>query len=452
MPPNFLGRLHTPSFTLYSPSHFALMFVQLHALTPYPATLLNRDEAGFAKRLPFGGVTRTRVSSQCLKYHWRNFDGKDAIQKIEAPETCRSQETFRREITKPLVENENYPAPLARAATVSLKEKVVSGGTANKSDVKSAITAETSREIHEALHTDQVTVLGAPEMRYLRSIAADLISDAKDKLHSFWEADGVPEDVDVGDAADAIRNSISSRELKKNLKAVKRDELGLGLNAAMFGRMATSDILARGDAAVHVAHAFTTHASEVEDDYFTAVDELRRDEPEETGELGAAHINSQELTSGLFYSYVVVDVPLLVSNITGAEREDWTEADRSLAAEVTRRLALVMSTVSPGAKLGSTAPYSRAQFLFAETGTSQPRTLANAFQAAVDTKGDVLINSYDALSDYLEDLNGMYGVQTERRLAAMRPTDRLLDAFHVKDTSSVPELAEWTADQIEGGA
>ena len=34
-------------------------FVQIHFLTSYPAALLNRDDAGLAKRLPFGGVTRT---------------------------------------------------------------------------------------------------------------------------------------------------------------------------------------------------------------------------------------------------------------------------------------------------------------------------------------------------------------------------------------------------------
>ena len=38
-------------------------FVQIHYLTSYPAALLNRDDAGLAKRIPFGGVTRTRVSS-----------------------------------------------------------------------------------------------------------------------------------------------------------------------------------------------------------------------------------------------------------------------------------------------------------------------------------------------------------------------------------------------------
>lgn len=201
------------------------MFVQLHTLTPYPATLLNRDEAGFAKRLPFGGATRTRVSSQCLKYHWRNFAGEHAIQAIDAPESFRSQETFRRKITKPLIE-EGYPAPLARAATVSLKEQVVSGKTASKSDVKSAIKAKTEEEIHKAVHTDQVTVLGAPEMNYLRSLAADMISGVREDFPVFWEADDVLNDDTVGEAADAIRNSISSGDLKKNLKAIKRDELG----------------------------------------------------------------------------------------------------------------------------------------------------------------------------------------------------------------------------------
>ena len=45
-------------------------FLQIHTLTSYPASLLNRDDAGFAKRMPFGDATRTRISSQCLKRHW----------------------------------------------------------------------------------------------------------------------------------------------------------------------------------------------------------------------------------------------------------------------------------------------------------------------------------------------------------------------------------------------
>ena len=46
-------------------------FIQIHTLHTYPAALLNRDDAGLAKRLPLGGTVRTRISSQCLKRHWR---------------------------------------------------------------------------------------------------------------------------------------------------------------------------------------------------------------------------------------------------------------------------------------------------------------------------------------------------------------------------------------------
>ncbi|HMQ22634.1 MAG TPA: type I-E CRISPR-associated protein Cas7/Cse4/CasC, partial [Planctomycetota bacterium] len=59
-------------------------FVQIHTLTSYAATLLNRDDVGFAKRMPFGGVTRTRVSSQCLKRHWRHATGEHALSSIRS--------------------------------------------------------------------------------------------------------------------------------------------------------------------------------------------------------------------------------------------------------------------------------------------------------------------------------------------------------------------------------
>ena len=422
------------------------MFLQFHTLTSYPGTLLNRDDAGFAKRLPFGGSTRTRVSSQCLKYHWRNFEGEHALYKMEVPHSLRSRETFRRRIANPLLED-GHPAPLVRAATVALKELIVTGSQANKTPVKDAITAETDEEISDALDTNQVTIFGAPEMDYLRSLAEEVIQSVRDDFSVFWEGDGIPDSDTVGDVADAIRKSdlIAGRDVKKNLKGL---DLASGLDAALFGRMATSDILARGDAAIHVAHAFTTHAEESESDYFSAVDELRRDQPEESGEMGAGHINSQELTSGLFYNYVVIDVPLLVSNLEGVELEDWEEADTTLAANVIRRFVHLMATVSPGAKLGSTAPYSYAQALFAEAGTSQPRTLANAFQTPAPSD-DVLRQSYTKISEYVDDIDQMYGVQTDRRLAAMGPTETLVEGLKVDDTDQVSDVAEWAANKIQ---
>ena len=417
------------------------MFIQLHTLTSYPATLLNRDDAGFAKALPFGGKTRTRVSSQCLKYHWRTYDGEHAIRKA-ADMSIRSRRTFQKRVAQPLID-EGHPAPLVRAVTFALKERLLSDKKAGKRDTKGFIAPDDPQESLEDLNTNQIVVLGEPEVRYLRELAAEKIEAAKDDVPVFWnveeEADLDLDKDTVSDAADAMRD-ISKRDLKKNLKALN---LASGLDAALFGRMATSDVLARGDAAVHVAHAFTTHAQESESDYFTAVDELVTG----TGELGSALIQTQDLTSGLFYSYVVVDVPLLVSNIEGEPRENWTDVDAALAADVMERFVHLMTTVSPGAKRGSTAPYSHAQLLLAEVGTAQPRTLANAFQKAVPTD-DVLAESYHALGDYVAEMDAMYGTQTDRKLAAMGATNGLADALGVEDTTSVPDIARWTADHI----
>jgi CRISPR system Cascade subunit CasC len=422
-------------------------FLQIHTLTSYPGTLLNRDDAGFAKRLPFGGSTRTRVSSQCLKYHWRNFQGENALHDVEEFEpTFRSRETFQRKLAKPLID-EGYPEPLVRAGTGSLKEFLLSGKKASKSEIENLINPGEKDDSWGELETSQITIFGEPEMRYLRDLVKSKIDELKDEYSVFWESDEVIEKEIVSEAAEQMRD-FNKGELKKNLKGLKSAS---GLDAAMFGRMVTSDILARGDAAIHVAHAFTTHEEESESDYFSAVDELRRDEPEESGELGAGHINSTELSSGLFYNYLVVDVPLLISNLEGVERSDWESADKSLAAEVVKRLIHIVSTVSPGAKLGSTAPYSYAQCLLVEAGKSQPRTLANAFQQPVAKNSHgVLANSYHALGSYIKDMDQMYGKSTDRKLAATGPKESLMELLELDSISSVPDISKWAANQIKG--
>jgi CRISPR system Cascade subunit CasC len=49
----------------------------------------------------------------------------------------------------------------------------------------------------------------------------------------------------------------------------------------------------------------------------------------------------------------------------------------------------------------------------------------------------------------VDEIDQMYGVQTDRRLAAMGPTDALTGRLKVDDTTTVPDLAEWTANQIQ---
>src|SRR5690625_729020 len=361
--------------------------------------------------------------------------------------TFRSRETFQRKLAKPLIDA-GYPESLVCAGTGALKEFLLSGKKASKSDIEKLIHPGEKDDSWGDLKTSQITIFGEPEIRYLRDLVRSKLDEVKDELSVFWENGEVIEKEIVTEAAEVMRD-FDKGDLKKNLKGLKSAS---GLDAAMFGRMVTSDILARGDAAIHVAHSFTTHEEESESDYFSAVDELRRDEPEESGELGAGHINSTELSSGLFYNYVVVDIPLLVSNLQGVERNAWDEADKSLAAEVVKRLIQLIATVSPGAKLGSTAPYSYAQFLMVEAGNSQPRTLANAFQKPVSKRNQqILENSYRALASHLEDIDQMYGKTNDRLYAAIGPKDVFKSALDENQVRSDPKIGE-RADKRSTGA
>jgi CRISPR system Cascade subunit CasC len=76
---------------------------------------------------------------------------------------------------------------------------------------------------------------------------------------------------------------------------------------------------------VQVAHAVTVHEVAVEDDYFTAVDDLNSGEDD----LGAARIGETEFGAGVFYIYLCINRDLLEENL-----DDKELAKKSLAALV----------------------------------------------------------------------------------------------------------------------
>jgi CRISPR system Cascade subunit CasC len=397
-------------------------FIQIHTLTSYPPALLNRDDVGFAKRVPFGGAERVRISSQCLKRHWRTADDQFGLDRIELggellPMSVRSRRTFEKQVFQPLV-NDGVTPEVAEAITSEMIKTVFPKGKG-----KEAEEHEPDEESEgTALRTSQVTVIGQPEVQYLATLARQAAEAAQTpaEARKSW--------------------ALLSKELRKNLKALSH---GAGLDAAMFGRMVTGDILSRCDGAIHVAHSFTVDAGSFETDYFSAVDDLQ---PQE--ETGSGHINTSELTTGLFYGYVVIDLPLLVSNLEGCERADWAKQDRALAGEVVRRLVHLVATVSPGAKRGATAPYAQALAVLVEAGDSLPRTLANAFLDAVRPSKGLLRESFERLACHLDALDAMYGRTTQRQLAAIEAPERLLT---VVDTRlDLPGVANWAAAAVKG--
>ena len=233
----------------------------------------------------------------------------------------------------------------------------------------------------------------------------------------------------------------TAKMLKQESRNLHNLRLGAGIDAAMFGRFVSGDRDARVDAAVHVAHAFSVHEQASEPDYFTAVDDLQA---EEQGS-GAGHLNTADLTSGLYYGYVVVDVPLLVSNLEACDRRDWQAADRALAAKTVEHLLHLVAKVTPGAKKGSTAPYDWASLVLVEAGDEQPRTLANAFQNPVQ-QPPYEVNAAQALSAHVGAIDGMYGT-TARRWLATRIEETVVPAA---EPATLPKVAAAVATAIRG--
>ena len=370
-------------------------FLQIHSLHSYTAALLNRDDTGLAKRLPYGNAQRTRISSQCLKRHWRMAEhDPHALHNIDGAERAyRSRELVTERVIRPL--KEHYPEAVI-AALEPVFQKAVYGDKADK--------GKKSR---------QTLLLGEPELSWLAGEAARLAAEMNN--------------------VEAAKTTLDEwfKKFKDNIKALReKTALPGGLASALFGRMVTSDPAANIDAPVYVAHAFTVHAEETEGDYFTAVDDLKREEDDS----GADTIQETELTSGLFYGYVVIDLPGLIKNCS---------RDRELAGQVVHNLIHLIAEVSPGAKRGSTAPFGRADLMLIEAGDRQPRSLAAAYRTPVSHDCDAAVA---ALNRHLALLDETYETGEARRYLSLVDTP-LTGA----EKLSLKALAEW-ADKRVGEA
>ena len=368
-------------------------FLQIHSLHSYTAALLNRDDTGLAKRLPYGNAQRTRISSQCLKRHWRMAEhDPHALHNIDGAERAyRSRELVTERVIKPL--KENYSEAIIEALE-PVFQKAVYGDKADK--------GKKSR---------QTLLLGEPEITWLAAEAARLAAEIND--------------------SESAKTALDewSETFKGNIKALREATLlPGGLASALFGRMVTSDPAANIDAPVYVAHAFTVHAEETEGDYFTAVDDLKREEDDG----GADTIQETELTSGLFYGYVVIDLPGLIKNCSN---------DRELAGQVVHNLIHLIAEVSPGAKRGSTAPFGRADLMLIEAGDRQPRSLAAAYRKPVSHNCEQAVA---ALNDHLALLDETYETGEARRYLSLVDTP-----LNGAEKRSLKALAAWAAERVK---
>jgi len=314
-------------------------FLQLHLLTFYPPSNLNRDDTGRPKTATVGGVPRLRISSQALKRAWRS--------------SAIFAERLREHIERHLRERGIEPQ---RALEIARSITQHFGKLKPEKDPAPA-------------RTEQLAFI-APEERAAALALSDRIA-AGEKIEPTVEQ--------------LLRHADTAADI------------------AMFGRMLADNPQFNREAAVQVAHAITTHRVTVEDDYYTAIDDLKT--PEE--DAGAGFVGEFGFGSGIFYLYACIDTGLLLRNLDG---------HRALAADACAALAEAAATVSPKGKQPSFAARARAHYILAEASNVQPRTLAGAFVKPVQD-GDLAAASVIQLEAWRDKLDRAYGPAAEATAA-----------------------------------
>lgn len=323
-------------------------FLQLHLLTAYAPSNLNRDDTGRPKTAEFGGAQRLRISSQSLKRAWR------------------TSPTFTGRLKDHVGERTQ------RMGRVVYDHLIERGATEDKATEIAKAIASVFGKLEDDKDRDPVFIkqlsFVAPEERK-RAIALADRALGGEKI----EPDAAALLVKTDGAADI----------------------------AMFGRMLADHPAYNREAAVQVAHAITTHDAVVEDDYYVAVDDLK--DPSDREDAGTSFIGVQEFGAGVFYLYACIDCDLLVRNLGG---------DKGLARDAVTALVECAATVAPRGKQASFASRARALYFLAERGPQQPRSLAAAFIRPVardEMRNDVAAASVARLVKFRAQIDSVYG-------------------------------------------
>lgn len=314
-------------------------FIQLHLLTSYPPANLNRDDLGRPKTARMGGVDRLRVSSQSLKRHWRT---SDVFQEAVAGHAGTRTKLLGTEVRDQLLE-------------AGVKEK----------DAKEW--ASKIAGVFGALKKDDV------EIEQLAHISPEEREAVGNLTRKLAEEKRAPQDEEL-------------KLLRKKPQAA---------DIALFGRMLAADPAFNVEAACQVAHAITVHPVVIEDDYFTAVDDLNSGEEDR----GAAHIGETGFAAGVFYSYLCINRDQLIDNLRG----DADLADRAIAA-----VAEAATKVAPSGKQNSFGSRAYASYVLAEKGTQQPRSLSVAFLKPVNGQ-DQLGEAIKQIQGQVQNFDQVYG-------------------------------------------
>ncbi len=327
-------------------------FLDVHVLQTLPFSNVNRDDLGSPKTVVYGGAERTRISSQSWK----------RVVRHRVEETLGDPAVRTRRIIGQIAER-----LVARGWEPELAEQ--GGRQIIQSAAKGGIKLEKEKE-GEAPVTSVLFYLPVSAIDALADIAAE------------------------------HRDGIAKESTKKNPKGVLPSDAIVGVlrsrNATvnLFGRMLAELPSTEVDGAVQFAHAFTTHGTSVEVDFFTAVDDVPKD-----NDRGSGHMNAGQFSTGTFYRYANIDLAGLAHNLDGD-----TDTARELVTEFLRSF---LSTV-PSGKQNATAAATLPDLAYVAVRSDRPVSFAPAFESAVRNQDGFSAASRDRLAEYAGKINELW--------------------------------------------
>ena len=304
------------------------LYVDIHVLQTVPPSNVNRDDTGSPKTAIYGGVRRARVSSQSWKRAVRlRFREMYAPEEL-ADRTKRIVRMVQEHIAvlSPETNAEKLAAEVLKSAGLSISEKDLDKGT-------------------EALF-----FMSHAQAEALAQIAVNEPEKMKDK---------------------------------EACKAALRENPSVDL--ALFGRMVASDPSLNYDAAAQVAHAISTHGTQNEFDYFTAVDDRA---PEDNA--GAGHLGTVEFNSSTLYRYATVNAVELGVSLGEA------------APQAIRNFIEAFICSMPSGKQNTFANRTLPDAIYVAIRRDQPVNLVGAFEQPVQAgkQGGYAEGSCRRLADY----------------------------------------------------
>ncbi|MCG3173124.1 MAG: CRISPR system Cascade subunit CasC [Myxococcota bacterium] len=331
------------------------MLIEIHMIQNHGPANLNRDDLGAPKTCIFGGFTRARISSQCLKRSIRRSpEFSAALEKDGGVRTRRLIEL----IAKEAADEGNPPKEQHCKAIRKVFEE---GGVGLKKD-------ENTFDALFFLPQSAIQKMGAA------------VRDGNGNLGKKF-AEIIGEFVKTPDIA--LCGRMTEFDAKEPFKVLK-------------GKFTV-------EAALSAAHAISTHAVVNEVDYFTAADDVPGQD------AGAAHVNEAMFNSACFYKHFVIDFEQLKTNLGG---------DEELAKTTIRCFLEAAVKANPSGKQHSHAAFNPPDGVLVEIKTRQatPISYANAFADPVPEKSTrgLIGESIARLGQYAHELIEGYGVEAER--------------------------------------